>query len=62
MKKVYLLTTGSGTPGDEWGLISVHATKESAYDEQGYYERDRRRPNGTFYNYSAEIEEWEVTP
>jgi hypothetical protein len=59
--KVYLLTTGSGADGDEWGLISVHASKQSAMNAEQFYERDRYRDNGTIYNHEAEIEEWEVS-
>ena len=60
MKKVYLVTTGTGQDGDEWGLISVHSTKEGALYHEQFYERDRYRPDGSTYNYEADIEEWEV--
>ena len=59
--KVWLVTSGSGSDGDEWQVSSIHASKESAERAKKEYERPRKRSDGSTYNFDAnEIEEWDV--
>ena len=60
MDKIYLVTTGSGSDGDEWGVISIHRTKEGAERAEATYEAPRERRDGSTYNHDAEVEEWDV--
>ena len=60
VEKVWLLTEGSGSDGDEWGVISIHATKEGAILAKEKYEKNHRRADGSVYHYDANIEEWEL--
>lgn len=48
MKKVWLLTSGDGSDGDEWDVISIHGSEESAIKAKKEYE------------YDVNIEEWDV--
>jgi len=59
MKKVYLLTYGDGSDGDEWGVISIHATRESAWEKRSL-EGWGVNVNGRGYDRGWEIEEWDV--
>jgi hypothetical protein len=57
---IYLLTTGSGADGDEWGVESVHRTREGAERAKAKYEAPRERRDESTYHFNAEVEEWEV--
>ena len=60
---VYLLTYGDGSDGDEWGVISIHATKESAEAAKAKYEQPKSRQDGTSWvSRCNDIEEWAVEP
>ena len=58
--KVWLLTTGDGSDGNEWGVNSIHSTKELAEKAKKEFERPRSRGDGSTYTFDAEIEEWVV--
>ena len=58
--KVYLLTTGSGDDGDEWRVLSIHATRKLAERAKEGYEMLRVRGDGSTYSFDAAIEEWPV--
>lgn len=60
MKKVYLLTSGTGYDGDEWAVHSIHSTRESAEEAKVAYEAPRSRNDGTFYSFDAQVEEWDL--
>ena len=60
MKKVWLLTTGSGADGDEWNVESIHATEESARKAKEQHEQPKTRKDGSTYFFEASIEEWDV--
>jgi hypothetical protein len=58
--KVYLLTTGDGSDGDEYAVVGIYKSRSDAlmakveYDERKHFRRD-----GSFYQMrSNEIEEW----
>lgn len=57
---VYLLTTGDGTDGNEWTVISIHASAVSAAKAQIRYAGPIKRPDGSEYIRDANIEEWPV--
>ncbi len=57
---VWLLTTGSGFDGDEWGVISIHATEEGAKEAKAKHESPRIRPDGSTYFFEANIEQWSL--
>lgn len=57
---VFLLTTGDGSDGDEWQVVSIHRTKESAEKAKVEYEKPRPRLTTGFYARTANIEEWDV--
>lgn len=59
-KFAWLLTTGDGSDGSEWGVESIHATEESAKKAQVDYEAPRVRPDGSTYTFDAQIEKWPV--
>ena len=59
---VYLLTTGSGFDGDEWGVEGIYSTRSLAEIAKDWYERPRLRKDGSTYTFEAQIEEWEVNP
>jgi hypothetical protein len=59
MKTVYLVTYGDGDDGNEWGVISIHSTRERAEISKQHYERPRKRTDGSTYNHDADIEEWD---
>ena len=59
---VFLLTTGDGSDGDEWRVISVHATEEGANKAKAEYEAPRPRPDGSTYRLDANVEAWELHP
>ena len=60
MKKVWLLTTGTGQDGDEWYVESIHSTLEKAKLAKEEYERPRQNDYGHSYILEADIEEWDV--
>jgi len=60
MDKIWLLTSGSGADGDEWGVISIHRTKEGAEQAEKVYEAPRPRADGSTYVFDGEVEEWDV--
>lgn len=55
MSVVYLLTYGDGDYGNEWGVISIHETREGA-EAQRQVEIAKRHPLGS----EPEIEEWDL--
>lgn len=59
MKKVYLLTFGDGSDGNEWGVVSIHRDRASAEEK-----RDREgwgtNIHGRRYSLDWEIQEWNV--
>ena len=57
--KVYLLTHGDGSDGDEWDVISIHATEESAWEKRSLEGWDINI-NGRGYDKHWSIEEWDV--
>ena len=59
MDKVYLLTYGTGDDGDEWGVVSIHMSRETAEAER---EKDGWGVNvsGDKYSYDWGITEWDV--
>lgn len=65
MNKVWLLTTGSGSDGDEWNVKSIHRTRDGAVLEKERLDSiPNKRDDGTiYYNKSfiiLKIEEWEL--
>ena len=58
---VYLLTYGNGEDGDEWAVVSIHATKESAEAAKAEYEKPMLHKDGfpCVHRCNA-IEEWAV--
>lgn len=59
--KVYLLTTGDGSDGDEWNVEGIYATCEAAERAKAEYECPRPRGDGTMYRLLAnDVEEWDV--
>jgi hypothetical protein len=61
--KVFLLTTGDGSPGNEWGVESIHSARELAEAALAKYQQPITRPwDGSTYIRDAQIEEWEVDP
>lgn len=58
--KVFLLTTGDGSDGNEWGVESIHSTRELAEKAQARYSEPQIRYDGSAYVRESEIEEWEV--
>jgi hypothetical protein len=61
--RVFLLTSGDGSPGNEWGVISIHSSRELAEAAKAIYEQPIKRPwDDSTYTREAEIEEWEVDP
>ncbi len=60
MQYVWLLTTGDGSDGNEWGLEDIFLTEESALAAKAVYETPRARGDGSSYNFSANVEKWEV--
>jgi len=59
-KIVFLLTTGDGSDGDEWNVVSIHASREGAEKAKERYEAPRPRKDGSTYTFDAQIEEWEI--
>ena len=59
-KKVFLLTTGDGSDGNEWGVISIHSTRELAEIAQAKYSEPQKNIYGGTYIRDSEIEEWSV--
>lgn len=55
---VFLLTTGDGSDGDEWGVKSIHSTEAGALAAKARYESPVRRPDGSTYKREAQIEPW----
>lgn len=62
MKKVWLLTTGDGSDGNEWDVRGVYSTEALAEKARKEYETPIQRPDGTSYHYDANVEEWDVDP
>ena len=60
MATVWLVTSGSGSDGDEWDVVSIHATPEGAEAAKQAYEAPRPRLDGSTYSLRAQIEEWEL--
>ena len=61
-RRVFLLTKGDGSDGDEWCLISIHSSRELAEVAQADFSTPRERPDGSTHSMYAQIEEWEVDP
>lgn len=60
MERVYLVTSGDGSDGNEWGLISIHRTKEGAELAKKRHEAPVERRDGSVYVNNAEVEEWNI--
>jgi hypothetical protein len=60
MRKIYLLTSGDGSDGNEWAVISIHRTHEGALNAKRTYEIAIERSDGTFYHNDSEVEEWDL--
>ena len=58
--KMYLLTTGDGSDGNEWNVEGIYSTRELANKAKTYYERDRTNAFGEIYHHEASIEKWNV--
>jgi len=58
--KVYLLTKGDGSDGNEWSVISIHSTRILAEKAKALHESPRSRPDGSTYTLDADVEEWDV--
>lgn len=60
---VYLVTTGDGEDGNEWHIVSIHGTRESAERAKAAYDtHEIKRPDGSTYTLrSNDVEEWELT-
>lgn len=58
--KIYLLTIGDGTDGDEWGVLGIYSTHDKALEAQAKYQRPRHRRDGSTYTLEAKVEEWLV--
>lgn len=61
-QSIFLLTHGDGSDGDEWQVISIHATRTGAERAKINYESPRVRVDGSTYTFDAKIEEWKVEP
>jgi hypothetical protein len=57
---VFLLTSGDGSDGDEWGVISIHSCREFAEIEQKKYSEPQKNIHGVTYIRESKIEEWSV--
>ena len=57
---VFLLTTGDGSDGNEWGVQSIHSSRESAEAAQVKYSRPMETVYGSMYVRESQIEEWAV--
>jgi hypothetical protein len=58
---VYLLTTGDGSDGDEWGVLGIFTTREKAEAAKAAYRLPVRRGDGSQYSRSVnDVEEWPV--
>ena len=58
--KVFLLTTGDGSDGNEWSVISIHSSRELAETARDKYSEPQFRHDGSSYIRESEIEEWEI--
>lgn len=59
-KTVWLLTTGTGTDGDEWYVESIHETQAGAEIAKAKFQQPNKRPDGSEYIRDANIEEWSL--
>ena len=59
-KSIWLVTSGSGADGDEWGVISIHGTKATALTAKKGYEQPHKRNDGSTYRNTCDIEEWPI--
>jgi len=60
MKHIYLLTSGDGSDGNEWGVFSIHSSLELAALAKEKYETPIKREDGSTYIRESKIEEWAV--
>lgn len=60
MNTVFLLTTGDGSDGNEWGVISIHSSRELAEKAKAKYQQTMQNIYGEPYVRECEIEEWEM--
>lgn len=60
VKKVWLLTCGTGEDGDEWSVLGIYTTQEFAVAAKQRYERPRSRFDGSIYCFDGNVEEWEL--
>jgi len=58
--KVWLLTTGDGSDGSEWGVEDIYSTFKLAETAKNKYEQPRYRADGHSYIFYAQVEEWDV--
>lgn len=59
-KFIYFLTSGDGSDGNEWRVISVHSSRELAETAQAKYSEPQKNIYGRTYVRESEIEEWAV--
>jgi hypothetical protein len=62
MTKIYLLTTGDGSYGNEWGVQGIYSTRNKAEEAQKEYSLPQKTIYGQEYTRESEIEEWELDP
>jgi hypothetical protein len=60
MKKVWLLTTGDGSDGNEWRLESIHSSEVLALKAQILYNGPVMRGDGSSYMRESDVEEWDM--
>jgi hypothetical protein len=59
-KTVFLLTSGDGSDGNEWNVISIHSSLGLATIAKQKYEAPITRWDGSTYSCESQIEEWEM--
>ncbi len=58
--KVFLLTSGDGSDGNEWSVISIHSIRALAEIAKLKYSEPQKRFDGSTYIRESEIEEWTI--
>lgn len=57
---VWLTTHGDGEDGNEWGVLSIHATEQGAYDALAEYSVVWICSDGSINFHEGNVEKWEV--
>ena len=60
IRRVYLLTTGDGSDGNEWNVERICSTKKKVVSAKRKYERKIFRKDGSYYRRDSKIEIWDV--